>query len=175
MVYGIVKLFKGVIDVKSKENEGTQFRLYFPACQEKAEKMPEAAEQIVSGSGTLLIVDDEEMIRQTLRGMLESLNYKVIFANNGRSAINIYKSKKKEIDAILMDIQMPVMDGVEAADEILKINPAARIIFTSGYAESRSFEKLRKMGYKLFLKKPYKITNLADIIQKALSNEVTFN
>lgn len=175
VVYGIVKIFKGVIDVKSKVNEGTQFRIYFPACEETVAKSNEQEPPIVSGSGTLLIVDDEEMIRQTLRGMLESLNYKVIFANDGYSAVKIYQARKNEIDAVLMDIQMPVMDGVEAADEILKINPAARIIFTSGYAESRSFDKLRKRGHKLFLKKPYKITSLADIIQKALSKELTFN
>jgi CheY-like chemotaxis protein len=164
-----------LIDVKSKENQGTQFRIYLPVCEEKADKILEKTENMVSGTGTLLIVDDEEMIRQTLRGMLENLNYKVIFANNGKSALNIYKSKKDQIDAILMDIQMPVMDGVEAAEEILKINPEARIVFTSGYAEARSFNKLRKMGYQLFLKKPYKITNLADIIQKALTKELTYN
>ncbi len=175
VVYGIVKIFKGVIDVKSKVNEGTQFRIYFPACEETAAKSNEPEPPIVSGSGTLLIVDDEEMIRQTLRGMLESLNYKVIFADDGYSAVKVYQARKNEIDAILMDIQMPVMDGIEAADEILKINPTARIIFTSGYAESRSFDKLRKRGHKLFLKKPYKITSLADIIQKALSKELTFN
>jgi signal transduction histidine kinase/ActR/RegA family two-component response regulator/HAMP domain-containing protein len=175
VVYGIVKICRGLIDVKSKENEGTQFRIYFPVSEEKVERIPETNEKIVSGTGTLLIVDDEEMIRQTLRGMLESLNYKVIFANNGKNAINIYKSHKDKIDAILMDIQMPVMDGVEAAEEILKINPDARIVFTSGYAEARSFDRLRKMGYQLFLKKPYKITNLADIIQKALTRELTYN
>ncbi len=171
VVYGITKTHKGIIDVKSKINEGTQFRIYIPACQKKVEKSEETVESLVSGSGTLLIVDDEEMIQETLKGMLESLNYKVIFANNGKNAIKIYKSHRDEIDAILMDIQMPVMDGVEAAQQILKLNPQARIVFTSGYAETRNFEKLRKMGYQLFLKKPYKITNLADIIVRALSQE----
>jgi len=171
VVYGIVKAHQGIIDVDSKENKGTHFRIYFPISAEKQEKIREISSNLVAGSGTLLIVDDEEMIQQTLKGMLESLNYKVIFAKNGKKALSVFKSRHAEIDAILMDIQMPVMDGVEAAEKILRIDPKARIVFTSGYAETRSFEKLRKMGYQLFLKKPYKITNLADIIQRALADK----
>lgn len=175
VVYGIVKAHRGVIDVQSQEEQGTSFRLFFPMSEEEADKDHEVTENLISGTGTLLIVDDEKMIQQTLKGMLESLNYKVIFADNGRKAIQTYKSKKQNIDAILMDIQMPVMDGVEAAHKILEIDPEARIIFTSGYAETKSFESLRKMGYQLFLKKPYKIGILADIIQRALSQEIVNN
>ncbi|UCF63648.1 MAG: response regulator [bacterium] len=171
VVYGIVKAHRGIVDVDSKENKGTHFRIYFPISAEKQEKIRQISSNLVPGSGTLLIVDDEEMIQQTLKGMLESLNYKVMFAKNGKKALSVYKSRHSEIDAILMDIQMPVMDGVEAAEQILRIDPSARIVFTSGYAETRSFEKLRKMGYQLFLKKPYKITNLADIIQRALTEK----
>ncbi len=83
VVYGIVKSHHGFIDVRSKENQGTVFRIFIPMCEEKTEKVQEHIDLIVSGSGTLLIVDDEEMIRETLKGMLESLNYKVIFASNG--------------------------------------------------------------------------------------------
>ncbi len=171
VVYGIVKAHQGIIDVSSKNKGGTQFRLYFPISVEKKEKIQKSSTHMVAGSGTLLIVDDEEMIQQTLKGMLESLNYKVFFAKNGKSAIKKYRAHQSDIDAILMDIQMPIMDGVEAAEKILKIDPAARIVFTSGYAEAQSFKKLHKMGYQLFIKKPYKITNLADIIQRALATK----
>lgn len=175
VVRDIVKSLHGYIDVKSKENQGTTFRVFIPMCDEEINEEIKTVDNIVSGTGTLLIVDDEQMIQETLKGMLEKLNYRVFFAENGRQAVNVYKSKSKEIDAILMDIQMPVMDGVEAAQKILELNPQAQIIFSSGYAEAKNFEKLRKMGYKLFLKKPYKIGSLADIIQKALSKKFSFN
>ena len=145
------------------------FFIYLPISEKKAETSTDPIQKVEPGTGTLLIVDDEKMIQDTLTGMLESLNYRVLSAENGRIALDIFKSHKDRIDAILMDIQMPVMDGVEAAKNILEIDPKARIIFTSGYAEPKSFENLRKMGYRLFLKKPYKIGNLADIIQKALN------
>jgi signal transduction histidine kinase/ActR/RegA family two-component response regulator len=175
VIRDIIKSLHGYIDVRSKENHGTTFRVFIPMCNEEINEETVTADNIVSGTGTLLIVDDEQMIQETLKGMLEKLNYRVFFAENGQQAVNVYKSKGKEIDAILMDIQMPIMDGVEAAQKILELNPQAQIIFSSGYTEAKNFEKLRKIGYKLFLKKPYKIGSLADIIQKALSEKFVFN
>lgn len=172
VVYGILRSHHGIIDVKSTVGKGTRIRIYFPASQgESAQKVAEE-NAIKPGTGTLLVVDDEEMIRETLIGMLESLNYKVIVAGHGRKAIEMYKSCQGEIDAILMDIQMPVMDGVEAAHHILKIDPNTRIIFTSGYADPARFDKLKELGFQYFLKKPYKIGILSDTIRQALTEKI---
>ncbi len=168
VVYGIVKGHKGVIDVSSRLGEGTTFRIYLPVTTEKAIHKITGDETLQTGTGTLLIVDDEKMIRETLQGMLESLNYHVMTANNGQEALKIYQKEKERINAIIMDVQMPVMDGVEAAANILKINPEACIIFTSGYVDPALFEELKRMGYQYFLKKPYKIGVLSDIIKRAL-------
>ncbi|MEJ2637897.1 MAG: ATP-binding protein, partial [Calditrichia bacterium] len=135
VVYGIVRGHKGIIDVKSIMGKGTTFLIYFPVSEEKVfvshidDKSPEP------GSGSLLIVDDELMIRETLCGMLESLSYKVFTAQNGKEAVDIYREHQDEIDVILMDIQMPVLDGVGAASQIHEIDKDVSIIFTSGYAD----------------------------------------
>jgi two-component system cell cycle sensor histidine kinase/response regulator CckA len=175
IVYGIIKSHHGFIDVRSDVGKGTNIQIYFPVSEEEPDSTEESKLDLALGSGTLLVVDDEEMIQHTLTGMLESLNYSVIVANNGKDAVDIYKSRKSEIDAILMDIQMPVMDGVEAAKKILKFDPDVKIVFMSGYAEPKSFEILKEMGYQIFLKKPYKIGNLSDILNKTLTNEISMN
>ncbi len=171
VVYGIIRANKGFVDVKSTPGKGTVFTFYLPASNETARKIVKKEYELVKGSGTILVVDDESMIRFTLANMLESLNYQVILAENGEEAVNIYKKNQSEIRAVLMDIQMPVMDGIDAAEKILDMDPGARIIYTSGYADLSRFDKLQKMGYKYFLKKPYQIGILSDIIKKVVFQE----
>ncbi len=174
VVYGIVRSHKGIINVDSEVGQGTRVCVYFPACEEQVTREIYSDKSPEPGSGTLLIVDDEEMIQETLTAMLESLNYQVISAGNGRQAVEIYESRHEEIDAVLMDIQMPLMDGVEAAGHILKIDPQASIIFTSGYADASRFDRLKDMGYNYFLKKPYKIGILSDIIKRVMNGSMIY-
>ncbi len=171
IVYGIIRAYKGSIDVESVPGKGTRISLYLPASVEKPKEEKAGDRELKTGSGKLLVADDEKMIQETLKRMLESLNYQVILANNGREAVEIYEAKKDEIDAILMDIQMPVMDGVEAAEKIYQFDANACIIFTSGYADISRFEKLKHIEHHYFLKKPYKIGVLSDIIKKAIEEK----
>ncbi|MFZ0392003.1 MAG: ATP-binding protein [Calditrichia bacterium] len=171
VVYGIIRGHKGIIDTRSAVNKGTCFSLYFPACKETSSKVKAPEDAPEPGSGTLLVVDDELMIRDTLTSMLESLNYKVLTAENGKSAVDCYEQHPGQIAAVIMDIQMPVMDGLEAAGNILKADPSARIIFTSGYADPAGFKKLTHEGFQFFLKKPYRMGILADTIKQALATD----
>jgi len=114
--------------------------------------------------GHVLLVDDEEMLQQTVSRMLENLNFEVTIARDGQEAVEIFRQNPKMFDLILMDIQMPNMDGIEAAKRIWQDYPDARIIFSTGYADPERLELLRRLGVKQILRKPYKIKDLVDII-----------
>ena len=123
-VYGIIKNHKGFITVYSEVGEGTTFNIYLPASTKKAAKVKASIiDSMITGSGTVLIVDDEEMIRTVAEQMVKRLGYQVITADNGESAVEIYKNNSDGIDLIILDMIMPKMGGGPTYDRLKKINP----------------------------------------------------
>jgi len=164
-VYGIIKSHGGYIDVRSELGQGTVFSIYFPAVFKEEENEAGASRPVKKiVGGHVLLVDDEEMLQQTVSRMLENLNFEVTIARDGQEAVEIFRQNPKMFDLILMDIQMPNMDGIEAAKRIWQDYPDARIIFSTGYADPERLELLRRLGVKQILRKPYKIKDLVDII-----------
>ena len=164
-VYGIIKSHGGYIDVRSELGQGTVFSIYFPAVFKEEENETGASRPVKKiVGGHVLLVDDEEMLQQTVSRMLENLNFEVTIARDGQEAVEIFRRNPKMFDLILMDIQMPNMDGIEAAKRIWQDYPDARIIFSTGYADPERLELLRRLGVKQILRKPYKIKDLVDII-----------
>ena len=170
IVYGIVQSCGGVIDVNSEINKGTHFSIFLPATSQKETSVESETYSMPVGEAKILLVDDESMLRETVSHMLESMKFKVVLVNDGKEAVGTYQKKSNEIDLIIMDIQMPEMDGIEAASLIWEKNPDAKIIFSSGYADPARLEELRRKGVKEVLRKPYKMKDLVDIIQKTMSN-----
>jgi len=170
IVYGVIQSYGGMIDVQSEVNKGTYFKIFLPATSKPASPKIIDTYRTLNGNGKILLVDDESMLRDTVSHMLESMKFQVMIAHDGKEAVEIYGENPEKIDLIIMEIQMPVMDGFEAANIIWERNPKAKILFSSGYANPSGIAELRRKGVKELLRKPYKINDLVDMIQRTLSN-----
>jgi len=173
-VYGTVQDHHGCINVKSRVGEGTVFEIYLPVDQEIRIIQPKE-EKILKGSGNVLLVDDEEIIRITAKMMLEELNYQVFIARDGREAIDIYLQKHAEIDLVILDMIMPVMNGSEAFIEMQKINPNIKAIAASGFSKDSSMEKMLKNGLKGFIRKPFRMSEFSQIISDTINTISNIN
>ncbi|MCP4217502.1 MAG: PAS domain-containing protein [bacterium] len=171
MVYNIVKQHNGVIEVQSEKGKGTVFRIYFPGPGEVGVGEEEAGKEegVVSGSGCILVVDDEEQMRLAVREMLEICGYKVILADDGLAGVEVFKRRHKEIDAVYLDMAMPHMSGKEAFEEIRKIVPEARVLMTSGFKSDPRVRDVLDSGGSGFMSKPFTIgdlsRNIADVLK----------
>ncbi|MGL1890128.1 MAG: PAS domain S-box protein [Spirochaetaceae bacterium] len=170
IVYGTIQDHHGAITVSSVEGNGTTFQLFFPIT--KIESVPITPEKILSGSGTILVIDDEELIRITTDSMLESLGYKVISAENGQIGLQKFIEYKGQIDLIILDMIMPVMDGREAYTKIREIDPDIPVIISSGFAKTSDLKELEVKGISGSLNKPYHMSLLAKTIANILNPNV---
>jgi len=118
--------------------------------------------------GTILVVDDDENLRLVMSAMLEDLGFKVLDAGNGFEALDVYRQHWHNITAVLMDISMPGMDGGECYAELLKINPAVKVILTSGYHERDTEARFADRGLAGFIQKPYSLSALQAVLESAI-------
>ncbi|MEJ2168747.1 MAG: PAS domain S-box protein [Desulfobacterales bacterium] len=133
-VYGIVKGHNGYIEVDSDQGRGATFHIYLPATEKKVRQPVEMRSEVFQGSGTLLMVDDEEMVLDVGVRQLERLGYNVFAARTGAEAIQCFRKKKDEIDLVILDIVMPAMGGGEVFNALKKINPQVKVLLSSGYS-----------------------------------------
>jgi PAS domain S-box-containing protein len=167
-VYGIIKAHNGYIDVDSKKGEGTTFKVYLPASEIKIQKVVETSEELIKGTGTVLMVDDEEVILEVGRELLEAIGYKVLTAIDGKEAIGIYKKNMAKIDIVLLDMIMPTMGGGQVFDIIKKIDPDAKVLLISGYSLDNQVEEILNRGCDGFIQKPFDLNELSGKIRKIL-------
>ena len=153
--YGIIKNHGGVITVYSEKGKGTTFNIYLPASLKEA-KTDEAfnRDSLFFGKETILFVDDEEMIVSVGKDMLESMGYKVITANSGKEALQIYENNKANIDLVIFDLIMPDMGGEVTFKKLQEINPAVKTVVSSGYSIGDQATKFVQQGCRGFIQQP---------------------
>ena len=166
-VYGIVKNHNGAINVYSEMGIGTVFEIYLPLTAVEVEDDKDIS--VVKGEGLILVVDDEELIRMTIEGMLEALGYDVIMAKNGKEGVDKYIEHQESIDMVIVDMIMPVMNGREAFEEIRKVNNDCKVILSSGFSKTEDVLEMKKQGLIDFIKKPYRYEDLSQVLAKHLS------
>ncbi len=173
MVYNIMKQHDGFIDIQSRVSQGTTIDLYIPADDSPFHQIPAKLKDVAPETtcGTLLLVDDDPIIQKTCGAMLSTLGCQVITARNGREGVNVYRAQKDAIDGVLLDVEMPVMSGNEAFEEIRAINPKARVLVSSGYRDDPRIDKMIENGALGFIQKPYTLKTLSKKIALIIQEE----
>ena len=169
MAYGVVKNHNGFIEVDSSPGKGSTLTIYLPAIEKKSEREIEITKPLHKGKGTILVVDDEEIIRNVAMDILHDLGYDVLLASSGKEGVKIYADKKYVIDLVILDMIMPEMGGKETFKKLKEINPDVKILISSGYAQDSLPEQFVDDGEAGFIQKPYNINEIAEIIKKVLS------
>lgn len=168
-VLGILKAHRGGIIVEGRENEGTRIEVLLPARQASEARRPRRMDPTEPGQGTILVVDDEDMVRRVVRRMLERAGYLVIEACDGRAGVDAWRAHADEIHAVILDHAMPEMDGSEALAAIREHAADLPVIVSSGFVDEGS--GLSNDAHTSFLAKPYNRTMLLTALEAALRGE----
>jgi len=163
-VYGIIKNHGGYINVYSEKDQGTRFTIYLPASEKEVIDEQEPLAAITKGTGTILLIDDEEMIIDIGEELLMELGYKVLIAKSGPEALVIYADNAESIDLVIMDMIMPAMGGGEAYDRLIKINPEVKVLLSSGYSINGQASRILERGCDGFIQKPFHMKQLSEKI-----------
>jgi PAS domain S-box-containing protein len=167
-VYGIVKAHKGYIDVKSEKDKGSTFDIYLPSIDDGKTVDPRKETQIIDGNGTILIVDDENDILETVSQMLTRFGYDVMTGSSGKAALDIYKKHHHSIDLVILDMIMPEMGGSELYPQLKQIDQSIKVLLSSGYNLNKQTQNLMDLGCDGFIQKPYSMAALTAEIGRIL-------
>lgn len=171
MVYGIVKSHEGYIMCYSEPGQGTTFKIYLPAIEGNTEdRVSEQKEKTMpeGGNETILLVDDEQLLRDIGKDMLEQFGYTVIVAQDGESALELYREKEKDISLIILDLIMPGMGGKRCLEKLLTMNPGIKVVIASGYSINGHGKDALEAGARAFVSKPYELKQMLRVVRKVL-------
>ena len=165
---GIVRGHRAGLRVESATDKGTTFILLFPASETAPEVVPSAPASAPTATGTVLVVDDEGIIRELARGALQGAGFQVLEARDGLEGVQIFEKEKDNIHLVLLDMTMPRMGGAEAFRRIRTLSPSCPVLLTSGYTQRESLESLVDLPPDGFLQKPFRIRELVAKVREIL-------
>lgn len=165
---GIIRSYHGYLVLNSVQGVGTRFQIYWPAGQVINPVLETAVDRTVPHEGTILIIDDEESVRQAAGEILGLFGYDVLTAADGLSGIDLYQQRQDAVDLVLLDMHMPIMNGTETFASLRRIQPTVSVLFSSGFTELSASEILQ--GDRVdFLQKPYDVDKLITKVQQMLA------
>jgi len=170
MVYGIVKSHEGYILCDSEPGKGTTLKIYLPVIEPEMGSEESKEEMgFRGGTETILLVDDEESIRNLGRQILTKLGYRVLTTSDGESALEVYQ--KEKVHLVILDLIMPGMGGVKCLEEFLKINPKVKVVIASGYSVAEPTKEALEKGAKSFIQKPFAMRQMFKVVREALDED----
>ncbi|MBS1824559.1 MAG: response regulator [Acidobacteria bacterium] len=169
VVQTIVRACGGRIELRQDNEPGTRFDILLPAAVDRTIVLPEAvAAAPARGKGSVLVVDDEEFVRQVAARMLKTLGYHAICLGSATEAVEYYKRRARDIDLVIVDLIMPDLSGKAVFEQLRYENPHVRVIITSGYSQDPGVDALIDSGAKAFLQKPYRLAQLSQTLAGAM-------
>jgi PAS domain S-box-containing protein len=171
VVHGIIEQHRGFVSCDSKPGEGTTFKIYFPAAEPRKFVGAAVKTRLLGGTETVLLVDDEEYVRDLASRFLEHAGYSVIAAAGARMALDLYRKKRSNISLVILDLIMPKIGGRQCLEELLKIEPSLKVLIASGYSDADNKEELIQAGAKGFVEKPFQIAELLQALRDVLDTD----
>jgi len=167
-VYGIIKNHGGFINAYSEEGQGSVFNQYLPASGKHALQEKESVETPLKGEESILLVDDEELIIETTRELLQKLGYDVFIATGGEEAITVYRENMEKLRMVVLDMIMPDMGGGVVYDRLKEINPDVKVLLSTGYGFKGQAQEILGRGCNDFIQKPFNLNRLSKKIRRIL-------
>jgi PAS domain S-box-containing protein len=169
--YGIIKNHNGIINVYSEKGHGTIFKIYLPASDKKVATESAKPQKLLKGTETIMLVDDEHMVIDIGKEILEKLGYEVITAASGTEALTVFKNNKKKIDLVILDMIMPDMGGRETFENLKACQPQVKVLLSSGYSIDGQATEILNSGCKGFIQKPFSLKQLSRKMREILDEQ----